>query len=246
VGSLNKQVIAIIAVVWAGVIVFASLYAILEFNPNAVDKDVLFQLAAFNTFSNGSFGGFMSYGEIEKHGDFGIGTFDGLNGEMIALNGVYYQIPLDGKPRVVTGNMEAPYATVTFFDVDQSFTISGVNYTQLKAEIDKVLPSKNVIYAIKVSGIFDFAQTRAPAQQTQPYPALSVALKNQAVFNLTDDSATAVGFWFPASMDGVDYVGYHLHLITDDHNAGGHLLDCIIRNATVEIDQTNKFSLVLP
>jgi len=55
-----------------------------------------------------------------------------------------------------------------------------------------------------------------------------------------------VGFWFPASMDGVDYVGYHLHLITDDASAGGHLLDCIIRNATVEIDQTTRYSLVLP
>jgi alpha-acetolactate decarboxylase len=56
----------------------------------------------------------------------------------------------------------------------------------------------------------------------------------------------AVGFWFPSSMDGVDFAVYHLHLITDSHSAGGHLLDCIVRNATVEIDQTCQFNMVLP
>jgi acetolactate decarboxylase len=244
---LNKKIIIVVAVVLAGLFVLSSLSSILQYNQNvAGDRDVLYQLATFNTFSNGGYAGFMSYSELEKHGDFGIGTFDGLDGEMLAVNGIYYQIPWDGKPRVATGNMEAPYATVTFFDVDQSFAVGGVNYTQLKAEIDSALPSKDAIYAIKVTGTFDFAQTRSPAKQNQPYQPLSVALQNQAVFNLTDVSATAVGFWFPASMDGVDYVGYHLHLITDDASAGGHLLDCIIRNATVEIDQTTRYSLVLP
>jgi len=108
------------------------------------------------------------------------------------------------------------------------------------------LPSQDAIYAIKVTGTFDYAQTRSPAKQTQPYPALADALKTQSVFNLSSVSATAAGFWFPSSMIGIDYAGYHLHLITDDHTAGGHLLDCIIQNATVEIDKINQYNLVLP
>jgi len=230
-------------------VVFSAFYALWQFQANAssvVDRDVLFQVAAFNTFSMGNYTGCMSYGELAKHGDFGIGTFDGLDGEMLTLNGVFYQIPSSGIPRQVNASMEAPYATVTYFEADQTLTVTDLNYTQLKTQIDTVLLSQNAIYAIKVGGTYDYAQTRSPQKQTQPYPNITEALKTQSVFNLSNVSATAVGFWFPSNMNGVDYAGYHLHLITDDHTAGGHLLDCIIRNATVEIDQINQYNLVLP
>jgi len=218
-----------------------------QFKPEStVDHDVLFQLAAFNTFSLGNYAGTMSYSNLSQKGDFGIGTFDGLDGEMIALNGVFYQIPSDGAPKEASATQTAPYATVTFFEVDQTFSVSSFNYTQLKAFLDEKSTSKDAIYAVKVTGFFDWAQTRSPQKQTAPYPNITEALKTQAVFSLSNVSASAVGFWFPLSMDGVDYAGYHLHLITDDRTAGGHLLDCIIRNATVEIDQINRYELVLP
>jgi acetolactate decarboxylase len=82
--------------------------------------------------------------------------------------------------------------------------------------------------------------------QIKPYLPLTEAIKNQTVFTLNNVSATAIGFWFPSSMGGVDFVGYHLHFITDDHNAGGHLLDCIVRNATIEMDYIQKFVMTLP
>jgi acetolactate decarboxylase len=218
-----------------------------QFKPDsAVDRDVLFQLAAFNTFSLGNYAGSMNYSNLAQKGDFGIGTFDGLDGEMIALNGVFYQIPSDGVPKEASATQTAPYATVTFFEVDQTFSVSSFNYTQLKSFLDEKLTSKDVIYAVKVTGIIDWAQTRSPQKQAAPYSNITEALKTQAVFSLSNVSASAVGFWFPVSMDGVDYAGYHLHLITDDRTAGGHLLDCIIQNATVEIDQINRYELVLP
>jgi acetolactate decarboxylase len=206
----------------------------------------LFQLALFNTFSTGKYTGTMSYSDLEQHGDFGIGTFDGLDGEMVALDGIFYQIPSSGIPHQTDPNQMAPYATITYFNADKTFTVSGLNYTDLKSFLDGQLSSKDAIYAIKVSGTYDYAQTRSPQKQTEPYLNITDALKTQAVFNLTDVSATAVGFWFPSSMNGVDFAGYHLHLITDDHTAGGHLLDCTIANATVQLDVINKYNLILP
>jgi acetolactate decarboxylase len=242
----NKIIVAFALVI---LISTAAFYAVLQFQTDtdaAADKAVLFQLAAFNTFSAGNYSGFMNYSELSKHGDFGIGTLDGLNGEMLALNGVFYQIPSDGNPVQIAPSETAPYATITYFSTDKSFTVADLNYTQLKTQLDSALSSQDAIYAIKVSGTFDYAQTRSPQKQSQPYPALTDALKTQSVFSLSNVSATAVGFWFPSSMSGVDYVGYHLHLITDDRSAGGHILDCIIRNATVEIDQIKQYNLVLP
>lgn len=211
------------------------------------DKDTLFQLAAFNTFSTGKYAGVMTFSELEKHGDFGIGTLDGLDGEMIAIDGEFYHIPSSGTPIRVEPTQTAPYATITYFEADRTYTVSGFNYTQLKSYLDGQLgTSEDVIYAIKISGTYDWAQTRSPQKQSEPYQNITEALKTQAVFNLSQFSGTAVGFWFPASMDGVDYAGYHLHLITDDRSAGGHLLDCIISSATIEVDIINNYRLVLP
>ena len=216
-------------------------------NNHIVDRDTLFQIEAFNTFSSGKYDGFMAYNELAKHGDFGIGTFHELDGEMIALNGIFYQIPIDGKPKQVDSTIKAPYATVTFFEADITKTLeNSVDYLEIQNIIRSLMPTENAIYGIKISGTYIYAETRSVPAQTKPYPTIAEVVENQSIFFLNNVSGTAVGFWFPSSMDGVDYAGYHFHLITDDNSAGGHLLDFIVENATIEIDQTNSFNLILP
>ena len=216
-------------------------------NNNRADRDTLFQIEAFNTFSTGKYDGYMPYSELAEHGDFGIGTFHELDGEMIALNGIFYQIPIDGKPKQVDPTIKAPYATVTFFEADITKTLeNSVNYLEIQNIIPSLMPTENAIYGIKISGTYIYAETRSVPAQTKPYPTLAEVVENQSIFFLNNVSGTAVGFWFPSSMDGVDYAEYHLHLITDDNSAGGHLLDFIVENATIEIDQTNSFNLILP
>jgi len=123
---------------------------------------------------------------------------------MIALNGEFYQIPSAGIPRKAELTQTAPYATINYFEADRTFTVTGLNVTQLKTYMDSQIDtSKDVIYGIKVSGTFDWAETRSPQKQTEPYQNITEALKTQAIFNLTDAQATAVGFWFPDSMSGV-------------------------------------------
>ncbi len=211
------------------------------------EQNTLFQVSAFNVFSAGNFEGNMTYAELGKHGDFGIGTLNDLNGEMFALNGKFYQIPATGTPREIASLEKAPYATVTFFNSDQKFQIVNVySYLQLTEDINLTLPNYNAIYAIKVHGFFDFVKTRSVPAQIKPYPTLTEAVKNQTVFTLQDVEGTMVGFYFPNSMQGIDSVGYHLHFLTDDHTAGGHLLECSIKDAMVEIDQMNNYHLLIP
>ncbi len=249
--ALINKLAAIFTIMAIALISSTALYTIQLFQPpntpqNNADRDTLYQIAAFNTFANGSFQGFMPYSEIAKHGDFGIGTLDGLDGEMIAINGIFYHIPADGKPKQINPDQTAPYATVTFFEPDQTLTITNQNYTQIQTLIDNNLPNKNAIYAIKITGTYNHAQTRSPHKQTQPYPTVTEALKNQATFTLNNTKATAAGFIFPQNMNGIDNPGHHLHLITDDKTAGGHLLEFTIANATIQIDQTNSYHLILP
>jgi acetolactate decarboxylase len=248
--SLKGKWVPIVAFAVIVVVSCAALYEIWQyrFSTGATEnRETLFQISAFNVFSAGNYDGNTTYGELAKHGDFGIGTLNGLNGEMIALEGTFYQIPTGGTPRQIGTAEKTPYATVTFFEADQVIQVAdALNYSELTAYIDNVLPTDNAIYAIKIHGNFDYAKTRSVPMQIKPYLPLTEAIENQTVFTLNNVSATAVGFWFPSSMDGVDFVGYHLHLLTDDKSAGGHLLDCIVRNATIEIDYTHEFEVKLP
>jgi len=240
--TLIKKLILVAAVALVAVFSFAAFYEL-----TLPEQNTLYQLSAFNVFSAGNFEGNITYAELVKHGDFGIGTLNGLNGEMIAINGKFYQIPTDSPPREIDSIEKTPYATVTFFSSDYTFQVNNVSsYLQLTEDINATLPNYNAIYAIKVHGFFDSAKTRSIPTQTKPYPTLTEAVKNQTVFNLNGVSGTAVGFFFPESMNGVDALGYHLHFLTDDHTAGGHLLECTVRNATVEIDQINNYHLLIP
>jgi acetolactate decarboxylase len=176
-----------------------------------------------------------------------MGTLNGLDGEMIALNGVFYQVPSTGIPRQVNSDELTPYATVTFFETTQTLQITTpTTYQQLTATINQSLPNHDVIYAIKVHGTYNSATTRSPQIQQPPYPNLTHALLTQSIFNLSNVEGTIVGFYFPNSMSGVDYAGYHLHFLTDDLTAGGHLLNCTISNATIELCEINTYTLVIP
>jgi acetolactate decarboxylase len=238
--------LALIAIALVALVLVAAFYEVSQLNL-VQEKDTLYQVSAFNLFSAGNFDGDTTYSKLAEHGNFGIGTINGLDGEMIALDGKFYQIPTVGAPRQIGSSEKTPYATVTFFNMDQAFQVANVTiYSQLASEINSTLPNYNAIYAIKVHGFFDLAKTRSVPAQTKPYPTVTEAVKNQTVFTLNGVEGTAVGFYFPNIMEGVDFAGYHLHFLTDDHLAGGHLLECNLKNATVEIDQINNYSLLIP
>src|SRR5688500_9357072 len=125
----------------------------------------------------------MSISELRLHGDFGLGTFNALDGEMVVLDGDIYQVREDDVPRLADGTTQTPFAAVTRFQADQTLEIdSAGTCAELQAQIDSELSSLELPYAIKVSGDFAYLQARAPRPQSSPYPTLAEALANQAVF----------------------------------------------------------------
>ena len=211
------------------------------------DKDILFQTSMYSILSEGDYEGDLTYGELKQHGDFGIGTFDGLDGEMIALDGEFYQIKADGKAYPAGDAMETPYAVVTFFEPDKAIALDNVHsYELLKGYLDSQLPTRNIFYAVKIEGVFEYIKARSVPAQRQPYPTLDEALKGQTIFEFNDVAGTLVGFWCPDYIGGINVPGYHLHFITSDRKAGGHLLECRVQNAKAEIDYTSEFFMELP
>lgn len=213
----------------------------------AAPRGVLFQYSTIQALMDGVYDGDLTYGELKQHGDFGIGTCNALDGEMIALDGKFYQVKADGVAYPVPDAMKTPFADVTFFKPEKTVRVSEpLNCQQLKTYLEKLLPSPNLIYALRIEGVFPYVKARSIPRQRQPYPPLVAAAKNQSIFEFHNVRGVMVGFWAPKYLAGVNVTGYHLHFITADRRAGGHLLDCRIENARVAMGQIGDFYLMLP
>ncbi|WP_440947251.1 acetolactate decarboxylase [Methanosarcina sp. T3] len=211
------------------------------------DIDVLYQVSTIDALLQGVYDGVLPVAELETHGDFGIGTFDGLEGEMLALDGNYYQIKTDGIAYPVSGEMTTPFATVTCFEADENFRLEEpANLSELEAFLDMNLPSENLFYAARVDGNFSYIKARSVPRQEKPYPKLADAVSTQSVFEFENISGTLVGFRAPEYVKGVNVPGYHLHFITADRSAGGHVLDLEMDNGDVSLDITSAFFMELP
>jgi acetolactate decarboxylase len=215
-------------------------------NPVA-GRETLTQVSTINALMVGVYDGVITGGELKGYGDFGIGTFEGLDGEMVELDGKLYQIKADGIAYAVADSLELPFAEVTFFDNEREGEIaSGTSLAQLQQILDQMLPSPNIFCAIKIKGTFSNVKTRSVPRQVKPYPVLTEVTKNQSVFELNNVDGTIVGFRCPEYVSGVNVPGYHLHFITSDFKAGGHILDLVVGNATATLDYTPEFLMILP
>jgi len=211
------------------------------------NKDILFQTSTIDALLEGIYDGETTYKELKEHGGFGIGTFNSLDGEMIGLEGKFYQVKSDGIAYPVDDFMKTPFAAVTFFESDKTVLLDkAMDYEELEQYLDNLLPTKNIFYAIKIKGKFKYIKTRSVPKQNKPYSPLVEAVKNQPLFEFYDINGTMVGFRCPIYVEGINVPGYHLHFITEDRKAGGHLLECHLQNVKIEIDYTSEFYIALP
>jgi len=211
------------------------------------DGDSLYQVSTYGALSKGSFDGVVDFATLRQKGDFGLGTLNGLDGEMVALGGEYYQIKTDGRAYTINDTSLTPFADVTFFNNGiEANPPEGLDYTSLQSLINGILPSKNAFYAIKIEGEFSYVKARSVPAQSKPYPALSEAIKNQTVFEYNNVSGVMVGFWCPSYTGSVCVPAYHLHFITDDRQAGGHVLDLRLGTVTITLDDTPDLQVQLP
>jgi len=213
-----------------------------------VDRETLYQVSTIDALMQGVFDGIQPVGELKSHGDFGIGTFDALDGEMIVLDGIVYQAKADGRIYNAADRQTTPFATVTYFSRDFSnVTGNPMNFSAFSSTMTRGLPSQNMVYAVRMQGSFPSMKVRAiPAQQT-PYPTLTEAAQEQSVYTYTDTTGSVVGFYTPLFLEGLNVPGFHLHYLSDDRQSGGHILDFTLpKNTVIEYDITPEFHMVLP
>jgi len=233
----------------AACLVLGVLMGYLPGNYSSIDDrgDILTQVSTIDAVLNGLYDGVITYGSLKEYGDFGIGTFEGLDGEMVALDGEFYQIKADGVAYPVSDDMSSPFASVISFDADEEMTIpEGMDYPQFQSHLGDSIEKRNIFHAVRLDGSFDYVKTRSVPGQEKPYPPLVEVTANQPTFEFTDIEGTMVGFYSPDYVGGLNVPGYHLHFITEDRKAGGHVLEFIVNDARLSVDYSSEIHIVLP
>lgn len=205
--------------------------------------DEVFQVETIGRLIDGDFSGSMSYGEVMKHGDFGLGTFVDLDGEMAAADGRFWHFGPGGHGTPVSPETQTPFAVVKFFQPDITFRIDGpCTMEALEAAVDAHLPVKDQLCAVRARGRFRSAHFRVVLRQDQP-STLAQAAKHQSEQDMEELEGQLVGFRFPGDSAPVEVPGYHLHLIADGGRIGGHFHGGTMEDLTVEIDLSDHLHL---
>ncbi len=210
-------------------------------------RETLVQVATIGALLEGFYDGTTTLGELRRYGDYGLGTFSTLDGEMVEVAGRFYQVRADGTAAPAAEGATTPFAAVTFFEADrEGDPAAGLSLAGLQSYLDGLRPSSNVFYAVVIEGIFSYVKTRSVPAQTPPYPPLTAVTARQPTFELQDVRGTIVGFYCPAYASGVNVAGYHLHFLTADKTAGGHVLELTVQQAHAALDETPNFLMLLP
>jgi acetolactate decarboxylase len=206
----------------------------------------VYQTSTMGALVQGVYDGNVTIRELLQHGDFGLGTFNCLDGEMLVLDGVCYQLRSDGSATIADPEQETPFAAVTWFRPDHTFHISTpCDREAVKELIDKTLESTNLMVAVRISGDFSMVRTRTVTEQHRPYRPFTEATQDQQEVMFEDVTGTLAGFRMPEFEQGISVAGYHSHFIDEDHHHGGHALDYRIDRGTVEISVRSELRLSL-
>lgn len=210
------------------------------------DAHRMYQISTSVALVEGVYQGVVSSTVLLQHGDFGVGTFENLEGEMVILDGQIYQILGDGHVLTREDSFRVPFAVATRFAEETAFKIvQAQSLRELEKACDSYRESDNLFYAFRIDGIFDTIHTRAVGG-VGPGTRLVDAAKLQKEFHFTDAEGTLVCIWSPTYSSSFNVPGYHFHFVSKDRTKGGHVLGCSSRNLTVGMQTLYEYDIVLP
>jgi len=206
----------------------------------------LFQVSTSAALVEGVYQGAVRVSRLLRHGDFGLGTFVDLDGEMVVLDGVCYQISANGAIAPVDGDRLIPYAVVTRFSA--AFRVNHLELPHLDALVmacDHLRESDNVFYAFRARGTFRTVKTRVMKPVLEG-TTLKMAASAQQEFCFEQLQGTLIGLWAPGFAASFSVPGYHFHFLSEDRKKGGHVLECHASDVVIEACSINEMHVSLP
>ncbi|WP_437224427.1 acetolactate decarboxylase [Planctomicrobium sp. SH661] len=199
--------------------------------------DQVTQVSVINALMLGQYTGTVPIEEVLEFGNFGLGTVDHLDGELIILDGVAWQAKSDGTVHRCGSEMTTPFAVITPFEAESTFEVPPVaSLEQLETLLEPHLPSRDLFVAVRIDAVFDTVSLRAVPRQEPPYLPLAEVVKNQAQWEREEIAGTLIGIRCPKWVTGISVPGYHWHFLSEDHASGGHVFDVSFQSGKVSFD----------
>ncbi|MFD9293291.1 acetolactate decarboxylase [Streptomyces sp. NPDC060030] len=207
----------------------------------------VYQNSIMAALIDGVYDGDVAVEQLLERGDFGVGTFNHLNGEMLVLDGTCFHLSANGRVETARKEDLSPFSVMVRFAPDEALEVpTPMDRPELTQLIDDRTRGPNLIYSVRVDGNFSEVRTRTVREQSAPYPPLIQASADQAETVFTGLQGTLAGFRTPEYLQGISVAGYHLHFIDELHTRGGHCLDFRILSGTVSICEHTALRIRLP
>ncbi len=214
---------------------------------SAQTTSTLYTYSTIDALLAGTYDGDLTIRELSAKGDFGIGTYNRLDGEMLAIDGVFYHAKADGSV-VIAGPLEkTPLAYVTHFHPTQTIkSEAALPLLELEKWLDARLQNLNLFYAIRIDGVFRDVSVRAVAPQDKPYKPLAEVIKTQSIHDYPTTRGILIGIRSPAFSKGISVPGYHWHYLTEDRQHGGHVLKLTLVQGSAQVAPIGELDLQIP
>jgi len=239
---------------WRSVFVWLLLLALplpvlaadLRIQPAQVQPSLV-QIGVLDALLAGGYDGSVSVRELPRLGDVGLGTFDALDGELVLVDGVVFQVPFSGQVRRADPRVTTPFAQVASLASGKALALPpGAGLRDMEAALDKALGDTNLFAAARVEAAFATLKARSVPRQTPPYRPLAEVAKGQSVFEFARVRGTLIGLRGPDYARGLGAPGWHWHFLTQDRRQGGHVLDLTLESGTARLAPLRRLELLLP
>ena len=209
-------------------------------------SSVVEQTSSIDALLHGAYEGDVSFGELSRHGNFGLGTVQHLDGEMLCLDGEFLQVRADGSVHGIPPETLTPFAVMCHFDPDQSYELTSPHtWEALQQQFDEISDNR-LVQAFRIEAFFDWVSLRSVPRQYRPYPPLSAVTATQTNWQAEQVQGTIIGFRFPSSLQGLEVPGIHLHFISADRKIGGHVTDLLLQSGVVQVQQLSELHVEVP
>lgn len=212
----------------------------------AKDRE-LFQVSTNKAFSLGVFGGDYTIGNLKKRGSYGMGAFDALDGQLIALDGNFYKIDSEGEVHLAKESDVIAFAQVTFFQPTGKKKLE--NESSIASVMNQVIPefmNKNVPHLIFIRGYFSWVQVGLSQKQKKPYPTLQQAKADRPMKSRQNVQGMVIGFWFPSYWAGIAQPKVQFYFLSEDLKFGGEVLHLSLLNGNVTTQALYDYQIHMP
>ncbi len=205
------------------------------------------QFSTRAALERGDFQGGFSCGELAQHGTLGAGYAQALSATIILLNGTPYAADEMGKVRLAADGTRLTYGCAVPFVWDTSLNVSSrIDHQAVEALVDKAVPDRDLLCAVKIAGRFLDLDISNPSRQSAPQRGLSDILEGRPRIRVRDAKGTLVGFRSPDTLEHVRETGLTLFFLSSNLQTGGGVTGFTMQEGTIEIDACSRFHLVQP